>query len=348
MIKITADFTEYDNKNELLIKINGKKTENDTNTIIKTALNSIDGLTVKSIGTGASNIFFTVNNTEITAPRINYGCYYEKEDNQALENINEYFKAVKEIIELALKELSVKEEVKVLFTHSKHTKQKREVYEFNSDHMVKKVNTNTCIILAQCLYLGHSIEWANDVNEISELVNHELSLETLAKIISTEEVKKISTNVWFKREDGYLSSTVVKHGKMGTKRKTEVKVNIPKEDILRDTGKTNDYIQNEYDHTPFILSMAIFLGKSIEWANAINEAIEILGKQDDYSILNLLNTINDAITDESEVIFYECKQLTSSSAIAKIHVSLKTLFLSIEGRDLLNGFIVNKIYEFQL
>jgi len=149
----------------------------------------------------------------------------------------------------------------------------REVIDFNSDHMVKKVNKNTCTILAQCLYLGHSIEWANSVNEISELVNHELSLETLAKIISTEEARKISTNVWFKREDGHLSGTVVKHGNMGIKRKIEVKVNIPKEDILRDTGRTNGYIKNEYDHTPFILSLAIFLGESIEWANAINEAV---------------------------------------------------------------------------
>jgi len=345
MIKITADFTEYDNKNELLIKINGKKIENNTNTIIETALNSIDGLTVKSIGTGASNIFFAVNNTKITAPRINYGCYYEKEDNQALENINEYFKAVKKIIELALKELSVEEEVKVFFTHNKYNEQKREVYEFNSDHMIKKVNTNTCIILAQCLYLGNSIEWANDVNEISEALDNNLTLADLNNIIN---VKEGSNHLGFEREDGDLHYAGFKKGKMGAYTSHKLRLEIEIEDICIDTCRKNDYTINEYAHTPFILSMAIFLGKPIEWATAINEAIEILGEQDDYSILNLLNTINDAITDESEVFFYECKQLTSSSARAKIHVSLKTLFLNIEGRDLLNGFTVNKTYEFPL
>jgi len=221
---------------------------------------------------------------------------------------------------------------------------KREVYDFNSDHMVKKVNTNTCIILAQCLYLGHSIEWANDVNEISEALDNNLTLSDLNKIINVEEG---SNYLGFEREDGDLHYAGFKKGKMGAYTSHKLRLEIEREDIFRDTCRKNDYTINEYAHTPFILSMAIFLGKSIEWAIAINETLEIV-RESEFTNIDLVNSINNAINDESRIILNTCKYLIEDDAWVEISTSIETLLIRIDGRDLLNGFEVNKTYEFQL
>ena len=222
---------------------------------------------------------------------------------------------------------------------------KREVYDFNINHMIKKVNTNTCIILAQCLYLGNSIEWANNVNEISNALNHDLTLADLNKIINIEEGKNY---MGFEREQGVLHYAGFKKGKMGTYITHKLRLEIEKGNLFTTTKRTSNYIKNEYIHTPFILSMAIFLGKSIEWTLAVNETIEILGNQDDYSLLHLVNAINNAIRDNTDVRFFKGSNLRDDSARATVSASFETLFVEIEGRDLLNGFKVNKTYEFPL
>ena len=150
------------------------------------------------------------------------------------------------------------------------TEKRVKIEDFNLNNLVEKFNKNTCIILAQCLYLGHSIEWANSVNEISEALDNNLTLSDLNKIINVEEGVNY---LGFERKDRYLCYTGCKNIKNGTKLILE----IEKEDIFRETDNIFTSNFNEYTHTPFVLSMAIFLKQSIEWATMTNEATRTNG-----------------------------------------------------------------------